>query len=183
MKRYLPAIALAILLLGPAGTAAAQLTEGKNVIAVPLAWPPEAAGCAVTRRAASQTAAAVVARLKDGDAKTRREILLRLLMSQDAAAMFPCLPNSGAADSGSTATQNVFSERTREVGTDRLTRYELAQLFRTLEFIRAARVSSAADPDCIVHDDGSITCIKEDEWICWCDAPDTSGGECGCADF
>ncbi|MEJ2406843.1 MAG: hypothetical protein P8171_21620 [Candidatus Thiodiazotropha sp.] len=42
---------------------------------------------------------------------------------------------------------------------------------------------ATADFDCITHDDKSMTCLKEGAWICYCDAPNTSGGSCECISF
>lgn len=178
MTIYRFAFALAAL-LGLSHMAAAQSTSESNAVTRTQPF----GDCALTMRTASQTANTVTELLQSSNEETRRKTLLRLLMPEDAVALFHCLPEFSAADSRSTATQNIFSRRTREVGKDTLNRYELAQLLRTLEFSRATGVSSVADSDCIVHDDGGVTCINEDVWICWCDPPDTSGGQCGCAEF
>ena len=97
MTRFLFPFAFAAVFC-PAGMVYAQSSGDLADITAPPTQPVTATGCKDTRRAALRTAASVEARLRDGDAETRREILLKLLMSADAEALFPCLPEPGTAD-------------------------------------------------------------------------------------
>ena len=97
----------------------------------------------------------------------RYKFLFPVLLPLVAGTLISCGP-SGKGPSDTSANSWTQEER--------------AQLSRTLEFIRASGLSSTAEPDCKNHpddDEFDITCEVDDQ-ICWCDPPDTVGGECRC---
>ena len=182
MTRYMSYLACGTLLsiaLALANVADAQTSRQADE----SAGLTEVADCTAIRNDAIDSARSASRRLRDAGADARREIMLDLLTSADAVALLPCLLTSNETATTRSPNQNVFSMRTREVGTEGLNDIERARLLRTLTYIEGAGVSSADDADCTLHEDGGITCLLEDAWICWCDPPGTDGGECGCADF
>jgi hypothetical protein len=97
MRRCLLLVTV-VALQGHGGIAAAQTAGGSDTFVAGPDRSHAATGCTNIRRDASRNASSLEVRLKEADANTRRDILLRLLMSADAAALFSCLPQRGTAD-------------------------------------------------------------------------------------